>query len=194
MVKRKKRPGCFWSAARAFCSYAVLAKENTPITVKVGYGGIDPLGLFCYPPFYTAAAHRKSSCPRLSGAQKLGKISETPVFSRLSDFVPNNNIIVNPTHNTSCFHIQNSFSLLVAMSVWQKIVYAIFPLQYCRQSWGCLEITDIHCAKYAPYFFTKFTNQGTSSSENTSTSVSEQPFSHYNSKGVIQHEEKIGNP
>ena len=134
-MKRKKRPGCFWSAARAFCSYAVLAKENTPITVKVGYGGIDPLGLFCYPPFYTAAAHRKSSCPRLSGARKLDKISETPVFSRLSDFVPNNNIIVDTAHDTGCLHIQNSFSLLWVMSVWQKIVYAIFPSQY-KQSVG----------------------------------------------------------
>ncbi len=69
----------------------------------------------------------KSSCPRLSGAQKLDKISETPVFSRLSDFVPNNNIIVNAAHDTSCFHIKNSFFLLSAMSVWQKIVCTIFP-------------------------------------------------------------------
>ena len=43
-----------------------------------------------------------------AGAQKLGKISETPVFARLSDFVPNNNIIVNAAHDSGCFHFSHA--------------------------------------------------------------------------------------
>ena len=141
MVKRKKCPGCF---SRALFSYAVWGKENTPVTAKVGYGGIDPLGLFCYPPFYTVAAHRKSSCPRLSGAQKLDKISETPVFSRLSDFVPNNNIIVYPAHNSSCFHAR-FLPYLPHKRAAKVFCYAMENMDSIRRSWEGMQKSGWIC-------------------------------------------------
>ncbi len=62
-------------------------------------------------------------------------------LSRVNGIFPklNYNIIVNTPHNSSCLHIQNAYSLLVAMSVWQTAVYAIFSVQYCQRPWRCLE-------------------------------------------------------
>lgn len=78
--------------------------------MNVGCGANDPLDLLLLSSLLcTATARRQPSCQRFSGAQKLDKISETPVFSRLSDLVPYYNVIVDAAHNTSCFHIKTPF-------------------------------------------------------------------------------------
>ena len=116
------------------------------------------MGLFCYPPFYTAAAHRKSSCPRLSGAQKLDKISEIPVFSRLSDFVPNNNIIVDAAHDPSCFH-SRFLPYLSRRSGTKFSSTALENMDSIRRYWEGIQFSGWFCLPAGLYHETFYVHQ-----------------------------------